>query len=59
MDLLLDIYFGYSAGVCVSCAEPPGCAIRQEDLKEGQHVLLFRDALFYEGVVQAIQPPDM
>ncbi|XP_025091338.1 serine-rich adhesin for platelets-like isoform X3 [Pomacea canaliculata] len=39
--------------------EPPGCAIRQEDLKEGQHVLLFRDALFYEGVVQAIQPPDI
>ncbi|KAL8599647.1 hypothetical protein ACOMHN_053824 [Nucella lapillus] len=39
--------------------EPRSCVIRQEELQEGLNVLFFKDCLFYEGQVQAIQPPDI
>ena len=35
------------------------CVLREEDLKEGLNVLVFKDSLFYEGTVQPIHPPDI
>ncbi|KAH9513155.1 hypothetical protein Btru_036014 [Bulinus truncatus] len=39
--------------------EPCSCKLQTTDLREGLKVLYLNDGLFYEGVVKALQPPDV
>ena len=39
--------------------EPRSCVMEKEELCDGLRVLMFKDGLFYEGKVTAIQPPDV
>ncbi|XP_055876452.1 serine-rich adhesin for platelets-like isoform X5 [Biomphalaria glabrata] len=39
--------------------EPRSCKLQTNDLREGLKVLYLNDGLFYEGIVKAIQPPDV
>ncbi|KAH9513149.1 hypothetical protein Btru_036004 [Bulinus truncatus] len=39
--------------------EPRSCKLQTTDLREGLKVLYLNDGLFYEGVVKALQPPDV
>ncbi len=39
--------------------EPRSCKISKEELADGLQVLFFKEGLFYEAKVKAIQAPDM